>query len=119
MEVGVEFLAVDFPAANRLLIHIMAAVAEHERILISERTKTALAVAQSRGVRRGANGVKLAERHRNAATEFAATLREPIRRAFQEGQSTLQGVAKNPMAILNYDSPCAARQCIQSGSSRY
>ena len=50
MEAGVEFVAVDFSAANKLLIHIMAAVAEHERLLISQSTKAALAVAKSRGV---------------------------------------------------------------------
>ena len=93
MEAGVEFVAVDFPAANKLLIHIMAAVAEHERLLISERTKAALAVAKSRGVRLGANGGKLAERHKAAAADFAATLREPIRRAVGDGMSTLQGIA--------------------------
>ena len=71
MEAGVEFVAVDFPAANKLLIHIMAAVAEHERMLISERTKAALAVARSRGVRLGLNGHRLAQKHRAAAVEFA------------------------------------------------
>lgn len=50
MEASVEFVAVDFPAANKLFIHIMAAVAEHERLLISQRTKAALGVAKSRGV---------------------------------------------------------------------
>jgi DNA invertase Pin-like site-specific DNA recombinase len=41
MEAGVEFEAVDFPQANRLTIHILAAVAEHEAKVISERTKAA------------------------------------------------------------------------------
>ena len=93
MEAGVEFVAVDFPAANKLLIHIMAAVAEHERMLISERTKAALAVAKSRGVRLGANGERLAERHKAAAGDFAATLREPIRKAVGGGKATLQAIA--------------------------
>jgi DNA invertase Pin-like site-specific DNA recombinase len=31
MESGAEFVAVDFPQANRLTVHIMAAVAEHGR----------------------------------------------------------------------------------------
>jgi hypothetical protein len=39
MESGVDFEAVDFPQANRLTIHILAAVAEHEARMISERTK--------------------------------------------------------------------------------
>src|SRR4028119_557620 len=43
MESGVEFTAVDFPQANRLTVHILAAVAEHEREMISRRTKDALA----------------------------------------------------------------------------
>src|SRR5262249_2783634 len=39
MDSGVEFVAVDNPHANKLTIHILAAVAEHEREAISERTK--------------------------------------------------------------------------------
>jgi DNA invertase Pin-like site-specific DNA recombinase len=35
MAAGVEFVAVDFPQANRLTVHILAAVAEHEREMIS------------------------------------------------------------------------------------
>ena len=53
MEAGVEFHAVDFPQANRLTIHILAAVAEHEARAISERTKAALASAKKRGVKLG------------------------------------------------------------------
>jgi DNA invertase Pin-like site-specific DNA recombinase len=44
MESGVEFIACDNPNANRLTIHILAAVAEDEARRISQRTKAALAV---------------------------------------------------------------------------
>lgn len=55
MESGVEFTACDFPQANRLTIHILAAVAEHEAKAISERTKAALAAAKRRGTALGGN----------------------------------------------------------------
>lgn len=53
MESGVEFVAVDNPHASKLTIHILCAVAEHEREMISERTKAALQAAKARGVRLG------------------------------------------------------------------
>ena len=50
---GVRFAAVDLPEANDLTVGIMALVAQAEREAISRRTKEALAVARSRGVRLG------------------------------------------------------------------
>ena len=53
MDSGVEFVVVDFPEANRFVLHLLAAVAEHESRLISERTKAALQEAKRRGKRLG------------------------------------------------------------------
>src|SRR4030088_1704163 len=53
MDSGVEFVAVDNPHANKLTIHILAAVAQHEREMIAQRTKEALKAAKARGQRLG------------------------------------------------------------------
>jgi DNA invertase Pin-like site-specific DNA recombinase len=49
MEAGVEFVACDMPAANKMTIHVMAAMAEQEARAISARTIAALAAAKARG----------------------------------------------------------------------
>jgi DNA invertase Pin-like site-specific DNA recombinase len=53
MDSRAEFVACDMPQATRLTLHILAAVAEHEREAISQRTKLALAAAKARGTQLG------------------------------------------------------------------
>src|SRR5438094_6175733 len=48
-EARVKFLAADFPAANEFMIQILAAVAQYEARLISERTKAGLESRRRRG----------------------------------------------------------------------
>ena len=50
---NVEFVCCDMPTANRLTIHIIAAIAENEAQLISQRTKQALAEKKKQGVKLG------------------------------------------------------------------
>lgn len=41
MESGVDFIAVDFPQANKLTIHILSAIAQYKREMIGKRTRDA------------------------------------------------------------------------------
>lgn len=53
MDSDVEFVVCDFPQANRLTIHILAAMAEYEAVMISRRTKDALSILKSEGKKLG------------------------------------------------------------------
>ncbi|HMO29948.1 recombinase family protein [Enterovirga sp.] len=103
MESGVEFTAVDFPQANRLTVHILAAVAEHEAQMISARTKAALAAAKARGTRLGGHrGVLPSDEHRAAGratqsqrAEARALDLAPILAALREhGEGSLVALAR-------------------------
>ncbi len=50
MESGVEFVACDQPHANRLTVHILAALAEQESRSTSERIRAAFAARRARGL---------------------------------------------------------------------
>lgn len=71
MESGVDFVATDNPHANRLMVHMLAAFAEHEREMISARTKSALAAAKARGIRLGVTGKDRARENKATADAFA------------------------------------------------
>src|SRR4030088_2569075 len=87
MESGVEFVAVDFPSVNRLTIHILAAMAEHEREMISARTKAALAAAKARGVRLGGDRGGLDDEVRKAGNVGSVKVRS--KRASERASSLL------------------------------
>lgn len=93
METGTEFVAVDAPFANKLMIHVLSAVAEWEREQISERTKVALAAAKARGVKLGTYGAVLGAQKRAEANRFAETIRPAFVDARNAGCITLREYA--------------------------
>jgi DNA invertase Pin-like site-specific DNA recombinase len=99
MESGVDFVAVDMPEANRLTIHILAAVAEHEREMISQHTKVALKAAKARGVKLGSPEPKKgaairSQVLRDKANRFAANIRPIIHDLQAQGITSHKAIAR-------------------------
>jgi DNA invertase Pin-like site-specific DNA recombinase len=96
-------VAVDFPQANRLTVHIMAAVAEHEAAMISQRTRAALAAAKACGVKlegdRGniraiaVEGRRIAVARRVAQADRRAADVAPAIRELKAAGTSLRGIA--------------------------
>ena len=93
MERGVKFCAVEFPNADPFMLHVHAAMGEHERRLISQRTKAGLERAKARGVKLGRNGKALAKQNAARANSQAKELRPVIRRLRKEGVTTTRAIA--------------------------
>ena len=94
------FVAVDNPHANKLTVHILADVAQHEREMIAERTKDALQAAKARGVVLGNPKLDLV-RNRAVATlkadadRFAKNVAPIIREIQLSGIRSNRGIARS------------------------
>lgn len=107
MESKVDFKAVDNPYASKLVVHIMAAFAEHERDMISERTKAALKEAKKKGVLLGYNGrYVLSKKNSLDARLFAVTMKPVIEQLIERGISTIRGMTDelNKLEVPTYRS---------------
>ena len=106
LDSDVEIVACDMPQANKFMLHVMSAIAQHECEMISKRTKDALAAARARGVvlggsrshtftgaeRRKGSAIGAATRRADShqhATEIAPVIAE-LR---AEGRTSLQALA--------------------------
>ena len=113
MESGVDFVAVDMPQANKLTIHIIAAMAEYERDMISQRTKAALTQAKACGVKLGnpTNAPQAAQKGREAiqkrVAQHQANTLPIIRELKASGITSLAEIAR----ILNVRGVPSPRGC--------
>lgn len=102
-KVGVKFVCADNPEINDLTLHILGAMAQHERHLISDRTRTALASAKSRGIKlgnpkllevRNADTSAARRKIKSNADQFAREVRPLLDTAIQNGKQSLFSLAQ-------------------------
>lgn len=98
VESGIDFVAVDNPHANKLMIHVLSAFAEHERDMISARTSAALQAAKGRGVKLGNPKIEVAQKAavkgvRSRADNFCLNIGPVIAQIRSTGLSTYQEIA--------------------------
>jgi DNA invertase Pin-like site-specific DNA recombinase len=99
IEAKVDFIACDFPQANKLTIQILAAVAEHERDMIAKRTKDALAALKDRGVKLGSPTPEIGSEAGNAvimanADDYASRVQPIIADIMKSGLTSLREIAE-------------------------
>jgi len=102
LESGVEIVFCDFPdmpkgPMNKFFLTMMAAVAELESGMISDRTRAALRAAKSNGVQLGTAGKALAAKNHQQALERALVIKPKIISLQRKGIRSAKGIS----AIFN------------------
>ena len=104
-ESDVKFRACDMPQASEMVLGIMAAVAQGEAKMISDRTKAALGALKAKGVQLGRPGIagnpKGCKAQKEAADRFASRLLPDVARWRGEDGMSLAAIAErlNTMGV--------------------
>ena len=79
LESDVEIVFCDFPQANKMVLHILAAISQYEAELTAQRTKAALQAKKARGAKRG-NPEHLMNKHKQAIANSNKTNSEKAKK---------------------------------------
>ena len=119
MESPVDFVAADMPLANRFTLHIIAAVAEYESRLISQRTKAAFAAAKANGRKFGsprpetqmisATALRAKARRAREKAKAHALQFAPLLCALRDAGETINGIAVQ-LTLMEIDTPRGGKQ---------
>lgn len=126
LENDVEIIFCDFPQANKMVLHILAAISQYEAELIATRTKLALIAKKARGAKLG-NPEHLLDRHEEAIANSNKTNREKAKRNPNNKRAVAflkvlvgQDITLNQMAeILNKEGFVTSQGCQFSPSTVY
>ena len=91
MESSIQLKVCENPEADTLMLHLRAVISEEEARLISTRTKQALAVLKSKGVKLGN---PKAHEQRGVAKNFARQIAPTIQRMQAQGITSMYALAK-------------------------
>lgn len=79
LESDVEIVFCDFPQANKMVLHILAAISQYEAELTAQRTKAALQAKKARGAKLG-NPEHLMNKHKQAIANSNKTNSEKAKK---------------------------------------
>lgn len=111
----VELKVACMPHADNFQLHIFAALAEQERLFISQRTKAAMAEASARGVKIGGAAIRAKQTRRKTYEKLINRDSEhtKILKAFKEKKLSLREIASR-FNDMNIKTP---KGCIQTAAS--
>lgn len=97
LESGLPFVVAEMPEATPLMLHIHAAMAEHERHMIAQRTKAALAAKKAAGVQLGnprwSESVEAARQVKTAKRSAHRDGIAPMVKRYRQDGLSLQAIA--------------------------
>jgi DNA invertase Pin-like site-specific DNA recombinase len=97
MESGLPFVVAEMPEASPMVLHMMAAFAEHERHMIAQRTKAALAAKKAAGVQLGnprwSESVEAARQVKTAKRSAHRDGIAPMVKRYRQDGLSLQAIA--------------------------